>query len=77
MIDKLNSILMTHGDVVPVNLKTLVVRTARRLSTEQAVFKLIGTTSPKMRIQGVLRVLAELSRAAEAGTSPSSKRSWP
>jgi hypothetical protein len=69
----LRSIVTCHSDVIPVALKTLVIRTIRQLSVEQTVYKFFGPaqTSVKMRTQGVLRTLATLARAADARTEVS------
>jgi len=71
--DELDSLLMTHGDVVPTRLKTLVIRTIRQLKVEKNVFKFFGPnfSSLKMRTEGVLSALAQLAREAEKGTEVS------
>jgi hypothetical protein len=73
VISNLRSILACHGDVVPVVLKTLMIRTMRQLFVERTVYKFFGPaqTSVKMRTQEVLGALATLARAADAGTKVS------
>jgi hypothetical protein len=73
VIDNLRSILACHGDVIPASIKTLVIRTTRQLSVERTVYHIFGParTSVKMRSQEVLRSLAALARAADAGTKAS------
>jgi len=78
VISNLRSILTCHGDVVPARLKTLVIRTVRQLTVERLVYELLGPTqtSVKMRTQGVIRALAMLARAADAGTTISPVVHW-
>jgi len=70
VIKNLQTVLSCYGGIVPLPLKILTIRTIRQLTTERAVYKLLGphATSVQTRIQGVLRALAMLSRTAEAGT---------
>ncbi len=71
-INTLHTILACHGDVIPPELKTKVIRTTRQLSGERRVFTLgPALTTLKSRAEGVLRALAELDRAADAGAKVS------
>jgi len=74
----LRSILTCHSDVIPAAIKTLVIRTIRQLSVERRVYKFFGParTSVKSRAEGVLRALATLARAADAGTKVSPVVIW-
>ena len=66
-IDTLRTILACHGDVIPPELKTMVIRTTRQLSVEWKVFTFgPALTNLKSRAEGVLRALAKLDRAAKA-----------
>ena len=71
VVDSLNTILACHGDAIPPELKTLVIRTKRQLSVEQMVFRILALCSVKSRSEGVLRALSILARAADALTSMS------
>lgn len=71
-IDTLHTILACHGDMIPSELKTKVIRTTRQLSVEQRVFTFGPALSTlKSRAEGVLRALAKLDRAADARTKAS------
>lgn len=76
--DRLRTILSCHGEAIPANLKTLIMRTLRKLSVEGIVFEKFGPagTSVTSRIQGVLGALANLARTAGAQTSASPVVEW-
>jgi hypothetical protein len=65
-VEELRSIMACHSEVIPPDLKTMVIRTARQLSVERKVF-LLGPmlTNLKARAEGVLRALAMLDRVTK------------
>ena len=74
---RLDSILASHGDVVPDELKLLIMHTERQLSTEASVDEYgVKFAGVRMRIQGVLNALTKLSRAAGAATNASPVVHW-
>ncbi len=73
VVANFQDVLTAHGQVIPVALKTLTIRTIRQLEVEADVYEFFGPgqTCISARIKGVLRSLAALARAVESGTTVS------